>query len=88
MTTNAPKARMMRDEELDRPEQIECRIRLLRSQLTGPGDKVALVRRIAALKGRLPQAAGQPVAPPVPQEFLLDKSLHLWGDKKPQLAVA
>ncbi|MGD0092347.1 MAG: hypothetical protein ABSE73_20720 [Planctomycetota bacterium] len=77
-----PKVRVMRDEELDRPAQIECRLNELRALLAQPGqNKLALARRIALLKERLnPNGT---VKPAVPTALLASKAdVGDWGDRR------
>jgi hypothetical protein len=84
MTTTKPKMRVMRDEELDRPEQLECRLAQLRAELATADDKAQTVRRIERLKQRLnPNGT---VKPPVPAIMLVSKrDVDDWGDRHPAM---
>ena len=78
--TTMPKMRVMRDEELDRPEQLECRLNLLRQGLATAGNKPDVLRRINAIKERLSPAG---IKPAIPAVLLLSKAdVDDWGDRR------
>lgn len=80
MTTTAPKARVMKDEELTTLVQLECRLAQLRSELTGDGDKLKTVRRINAIKERITPAG---LRPAIPVALLVSKAdVAEWGDRQ------
>jgi len=86
--TTMPKMRVMRDEELDRPEQLECRLNMLRASLATAGNKPgnkpsrsAILRRIGLLRQRIGPSGT--VSPPVPAVLLLSKAeVDDWGDRR------
>ena len=80
MTTTAPKARVMKDEELTTLVQLECRLAQHRSELTGDGDKLKTVRRINAIKERITPAG---LRPAIPVALLVSKAdVAEWGDRQ------
>lgn len=61
MATMVARPRIMRDSELDRPEQIEARIAQIRSACPGGVFDAQSFKRIQALKSRLPRKPGEAV---------------------------
>lgn len=74
------KPRITPDGQLATPEAIAFRIALISN--SSEAMSPAAAKRIAALRLRLPSAAGKPLLPSVNPALLCSKSELDWGDRR------
>lgn len=82
------KMRETPDSELATPEAINFRIEKLRRELGNNNRPAPLLKRIEALKMRLPKTPGAAIVPAVDPVLLLSKSDLDWDGRKPQQYAA
>jgi hypothetical protein len=75
-----PNVRICKDENLPTPEAIKFRIEQIKRE--NPVLTPALMRRITALKLRLPKDPFAPLLPAIAPEMLIKKGDEEWGDRR------